>query len=122
MSFKHDPADSLADIIENAERIATYIGGLDQFAFEQHGLVRDGVERCLERNCEAVYRLREKAEELMPGQPFRDIRGMGSRLRHAYERIELAVVRGAAERDVPELATVAQRALTALEPGGNNPG
>ena len=50
--------------------------------FEHNGLVRDGVERCLERVCEAIYRLGDKAEALMPGQPWREIRGMGNRLRH----------------------------------------
>jgi uncharacterized protein with HEPN domain len=79
---KHNPADSLADIVENAERIEGYIAGMDQDDFEHNGLVRDGVERCLERVCEAIYRLGDKAEALMPGQPWREIRGMGNRLRH----------------------------------------
>ena len=69
MSSKHDPADSLADIVENAGRIEGTIAGMDQFAFDQNGLVRDGVERWLERVCEAIYRLGDEAEGLMPGQP-----------------------------------------------------
>ncbi len=121
MSSKHDPADSLADIVNNAERIATYLGGMDRSDFAQNGLVRDGVERCLERICEAVYRLGEGAERFLPGQPLRDIRGMGNRLRHAYDRLELEIVWSTATRRVPGLALVAQAALTALEPGGPGP-
>jgi uncharacterized protein with HEPN domain len=32
---KHDPADSLADIIENAERVELYSTGMDRQAFER---------------------------------------------------------------------------------------
>jgi uncharacterized protein with HEPN domain len=88
---KHDPADSLADIIDNAGRIDGYIAGMDRNAFERNGLVRYGVERCLERICEATFRLGDSAEALMPGQPWGGIRGMGNRLRHAY-RISLDII------------------------------
>lgn len=57
MPSKHDPANSLADVVENAERIEGYIAGMDREAFERDGRTRDAVERCLERVCEAVYRL-----------------------------------------------------------------
>ena len=92
MPSKHDPADSLADIIENAERIEHYLAGMDRAAFAGNGLTRDAVERCLERVCEAAYRLGERAAELIPSQPWSDIRGMGNRLRHAYDRISLDVI------------------------------
>ena len=68
MSSKAVPADCLADIIENAERIETYLVGLDQAAFEADGRTRDAVERCLERVCEAAHRLGDHAAVLMPGQ------------------------------------------------------
>ena len=32
MPSRHDPSDSLADMIENAERIAHYLDGVDHFA------------------------------------------------------------------------------------------
>jgi len=90
---------------------------MDQGDFEQAGLVRDGVERCLERICEAIYRLGDEAEALMPGQPWRQIRGMGNRLRHAYDRIGLDVLWSTVRYDLPELATAAHRALSRLEDG-----
>lgn len=117
MPFKHNPADSLADIIDNAERIEGYISDLDQFSFEQNGLVRDGVERCLERVCEAIYRLGDDAETLLPGQPLRQIRGMGNRLRHAYDRISLEILWSTVRDDLPALEAAAREALAKLEPG-----
>jgi len=44
---RHDPAESLIDIIENAERIESYLTGKDRDTFAANGLVRDAVERCL---------------------------------------------------------------------------
>ena len=85
MPSERDPADSLTDIIENAERIADYLIGVDRTAFAADGKLRDAVERCLERVAEAAHRLGPSAAMLVPGQPWAEIRGMGNRLRHAYD-------------------------------------
>ena len=114
MPSRHDPADSVADIIDNAERVEGYLAGMDRRTFEQEGRTRDAVERCLERVCEAAHRLGERAEELMPGQPWDDIRGMGNRLRHAYDRMSLDIVWNTARDRLPELATEARRVLARL--------
>ncbi len=114
MPSKHDAADSLHHIIENAERIARYLAGMDRQAFEQNEWARDAIERCIERVCEAVYRLGERAEMLMPGQPWGDIRGMGNRLRHAYDRVDVDIVWNTVKVRLPELAEEARRALARL--------
>lgn len=114
MPSRHNTADSLADIVENAERVHRYLDGVDQAAFAGNDLLRDAVERCVERVCEAAHRMGEDAAELMPSQPWRAIRGMGNRLRHAYDRIDAGVIWNAARNDLPRLATDAQRALTHL--------
>jgi len=111
---RHDPADSLADIIENAERIERYLADMDRDAFASNGLMRDAVERCIERVCEAAHRLGEHAAELMPNQPWGEIRGMGNRLRHAYDRIDLDVIWNAARNDLPGLTTDARQSLAQL--------
>jgi uncharacterized protein with HEPN domain len=122
MPSRHDPADSLADIIENAERIERYMAGMDRTTFASNGLMRDAVERCLERVCEAVHRLGGRAGELMPGQPWGDIRGMGNRLRHAYDRISLDVIWNAVCHDLPGLLEDARRALAQLRAGQDDIG
>lgn len=111
MPSKHDPADSIADIIENADRVATYITGMDRDGFARNDLVRDGVERCIERICEAAHRLGDHADRLMPGQNWRDIRGMGNQLRHAYDRINVDIIWKVAAEDLPGVAEEAQLAL-----------
>lgn len=77
--------DSLEDIIDNIARIERYVAGLNTDDLSGDELRHDAVERCLERICEAAVRLSDAAAELMPNQPWQDIRGMGNRLRHAYE-------------------------------------
>lgn len=111
MPSKHDPADSVADIIENVERVEGYLAGMDRQTFEWDGRTRDAVERCLERVCEAAHRLGERAEELMPEQPWSDIRGRGNRLRHAYDRVSLDIVWNMARDRLPALAAEARRVL-----------
>jgi uncharacterized protein with HEPN domain len=108
---RHDPTDSLADIVENAERIERYLNGMDRAGFGQDGLTRDAVERCIERVCEAAHRLGALAEALMPGQPWGDIRGMGNRLRHAYDRIDPDIIWNTARERIPTLAVDARRAI-----------
>ena len=115
MPSRHDPAESLADIVENAGRVEHYLAGMGRDTFGQDGMTRDAVERCLERVCEAVHRLGDQADLLMPGHPWGDIRGMGNRLRHAYDRISLDVLWNAACHDLPRLAADAERALRRLQ-------
>ena len=103
MPSRHDPAAFLAGILENPERIEGYVTGLDREAFGGDTLRRDAVERCLERICEAAFRLGEKAAELAPSQPWGDIRGMGNRLRHAYDRIDLDVLWNTVRDRLPSL-------------------
>lgn len=68
------------------------IAGMDRLAFEQNESARDAVERCIERIYEASHRLGGRTEELMPSQAWGDIRGMGNRLRHAYDRIDIDII------------------------------
>ena len=85
-------ADCLTDIIDNIGRIELYVGELDEEAMSRDTLRFDAVERCLERICEAAHRLGDAAASLMPEQPWQDIRGMGNRLRHAYDHVDLSIV------------------------------
>ena len=117
MPFRDDPATTLGHIVDNAGRIEGYIVAMDWDGFEQNRLVGDGVERCLERVCEAVYRLGPQAERLMPGQPWADIRGMGNRLRHAYDEISLEVIWDTVRNELPKRASAAQTARASLHPG-----
>jgi uncharacterized protein with HEPN domain len=114
MSSSRDPIENLTDIIENADRIVDYLKGVDRAAFAGSGLVRDAVERCLERICEAAKRLGDHANTLMPDQPWGDISGMGNRLRHEYDRVNPEIIWNAVCGDIPGLVADARKALKKL--------
>jgi uncharacterized protein with HEPN domain len=112
----HAPTVCFADILDNIERFRTYIDAMDRATFERDGRTRDAVERCLERICEAAIRLGDQAAQLVPGQPWNDIRGMGNRLRHAYDRLSLPVIWSAIQNELPGLEADARQALRQLTP------
>ena len=58
---------------------------LDLDSFRQDPKTIAAVERKLQVISEAAVRLGEQAEELCPGFPWRDIRGIGNWPRHQYE-------------------------------------
>jgi uncharacterized protein with HEPN domain len=118
---RHDPADCLDDIIENGERIEHYLAAMSRDALDADGLKRDAIERCLERICEAAFRLGDRAHELMPGQPWGDIHGMGNRLRHAYVRVNLDVIWSAARYNVPGLVAASRLAVARLRQSSPEP-
>jgi hypothetical protein len=58
----------------------------------------------------------------MPSQPWDDIRGMGNRLRHAYDRPDMDIIWKTAQARLPELAAEEKRALGRLHAGqGDTP-
>jgi uncharacterized protein with HEPN domain len=109
--------ECLADIVENVERIEGYVRDLDREHFGHDGRTRDAVERCLERICEATRRLGDRASVLMPDQPCADIRGLGNRLRHAYDRVSAGVIWDTVIGDLPGLRASATRASEQLQRG-----
>lgn len=115
VSSRAAPAECLRDIIANAARAARHLAGVERERFASSEATVDAVERCIERVCEAVVRLGETAERLMPGHPWAAIRGMGNRLRHAYDYVDPDVVWKTAQERLPEIAGAAERALIRLE-------
>lgn len=61
---------------------------------------------------EAAIRLAEEAERVCPGVPWRDIRGMGNQLRHAYERVDLNTIWNTVVDDLPVLKAAVGDALS----------
>lgn len=110
------------DMLENIERITSYVAGMDRDTFQQDGRTRDAVERCLERLCEAAFRPGDRAAALMPNQPWGDIRGMGNRLRHGYDRLSLHVVWSSIQNELPSLEADVRRALAQSTSGNGTVG
>ncbi|WP_158811466.1 HepT-like ribonuclease domain-containing protein [Beijerinckia sp. L45] len=63
---------------------------------------------------EAASRLGERAGTLMPAQPWPDIRGMGNRLRHGYDRLDIDVLWNVVDVEIASLLADARDALQRL--------
>lgn len=107
-------ARRLTDMIENADAVARYVAGVDLEGLQADPMRRDAIERCLERISEAASRLGELADELMPGQPWHQVRALGNRLRHEYDRIQTHRLWEIIHDDLPRLRTACDGALRRL--------
>jgi len=104
----------LDHILDNIERIETYVSSYDYRRFEQDARCQDAVERCLARIAEAARKLGDRAERLAPEQPWPAIRAFGNRLRHDYEFIDSLVVWGIVTERLPSLKAAVNLAITKL--------
>jgi uncharacterized protein with HEPN domain len=68
----------------------------------------------LERISEAASKLGPQAEELCPEIPWPQLRGVGNRLRHEYDRISGPRIWLMVERDLAPLKRVVRIALSHL--------
>lgn len=92
--------------------IEQFTSGMDCEAPRSNPMAVAAVERKLQVISEAAIRLGSEAERRCPDQPWRDIRGIGNHLRHAYERIDLDTIWNAVTDDMPPLKSALIRALT----------
>ncbi|HWF00454.1 MAG TPA: HepT-like ribonuclease domain-containing protein [Caulobacteraceae bacterium] len=113
MNSQEPTAALLAAIIENADRIEAYIGDMSSSAFAADRMLRDAVERCLARLCEAADQLGPRAAGLAPEQPWDVVAALGLRLRGAHERLGVDEVWSVAIDLLPGFRTAVSRALRA---------
>ncbi len=111
MSFEASPERFFHDIVDAIAMIEQFTSGMDLEAFRSNPMAVAAVERKLQIVSEAATRLGATAEERIPDQPWRDIRGIGNQLRHAYERIDLETIWSAVVVDLPPLHAAVLRAL-----------
>ncbi len=104
------------DIIEYADRIATYLEGYTVERFSDDRLVQDAVERCLLNISEAAVRLGEaRFAAVAPDLPLHRLRGFGNLLRHEYRRVNASIVWDTATVDLPELRAACAEAVGEAE-------
>ena len=111
----NDPVRRFGDIVENCDRIASYVEGYDLARFRADPRTVDAVERCLQRITEAAVKLQPRAAELLPDQDWDAMRGFGNVLRHDYDRIAEAVIWEIVTGRLPGLRADCLRAIAKLE-------
>jgi uncharacterized protein with HEPN domain len=111
LSFKTSSQRLFADIADAIAMIERFTLAMDFEAFRSNPMAVAAVERKLQIIGEAAIRLGDEAERRIPDQPWRDIRGIGNHLRHAYERIDLQTLWAAVTDDLPPLKAALLREL-----------
>ncbi len=112
-----DPVRRFQDIVENIDRIESYLEGYDFSQFTQDPRTIDAVERCMQRITEAAIKLQPRAVELLPEQDWDAMRSFGNVLRHDYDRISEALIWETAVGDLTRLRADCLRAIAILEEG-----
>lgn len=107
----------LADIVHWSERIASYIGQLDDRAFERNELVQDAVIRCLEVIGEAsgrILKIDPDFQNRFPELELKQAYRARNRTAHGYGSVSVASVWRSATFAAPRLAREARRVLDVL--------
>ena len=113
MKQKRRYTDYLQDMIDNAERILSFIDGMDGDDFLQDEKTFFAVVRAIEIIGEAAKQIPNKMREEHPDIPWRKLTGIRDKLIHHYFGINLAVVWETSTKDIPELLPLLQRVLEA---------
>jgi uncharacterized protein with HEPN domain len=113
-----DPAQRFSDIIENIEKIERFTVGMDREHFARNEQAVLAVKYALLIISEAAVKLGKFATDRCPDIPWREIRGLGNRLRHDYDAIDIARLWLLLERDLPALKTACAMALRVLDEKG----
>jgi uncharacterized protein with HEPN domain len=106
-----DYIQPLQDILENIKRIERFLDnkGPRDVAGDDRTLF--ACQYALLIISEAAKRLGSQAEVLCPGQPWRDIRGIGNHLRHAYDDLDAMLIWKVYQDDLPSLKIAVSDAL-----------
>lgn len=99
------------DIIQAIGFIDSFIAGMTFTDYLEDDKTRAAVERKLQIVTEAAYRLTPADEALCPTIDWKDLRGMGNVLRHAYHRLEDERIWQTVTQDLPILRGAVEATL-----------
>lgn len=105
----------LHDIQDAIARIETYTYGKTAENFAADAMLRDSVERNIERLSEASRHLPKELTDLHPDIPWRAIADIGNVFRHAYDDLDITMTWLVVERDLPPLKAAIARLIEHLK-------
>ncbi len=111
------PAQRFAEMLENIERIKSYVRGKTVDDYHADTMVQDAVERCFERIAEAARKIGDGFDTDYPDAEFAKLRNFGSVLRHDYDRINPQLMWVFTQHRIVQLETAVQRILVELDGG-----
>lgn len=104
--MKREYIDSLRDMLDNAQRAIHFVKGMKYEEFAKDDKTVYAVIRAVEIVGEAAGNIPDNIRKKFPDIPWRDIRGMRSKLVHHYFGINMEVVWQTIHDDLPFLVSM----------------
>ena len=98
-----DDSVYLRHILESIGRVREFTRGVSEERFLKDALVQSAVIRQLEIIGEAVKNLSPSFRKRHKNVPWKDISGLWDKLIHGYFGVDISLVWGICEKDLPEL-------------------
>jgi uncharacterized protein with HEPN domain len=105
----------LEDILGAIAAISTYTSGKSFDDYLNERMLRDAVERNVERLSEASRHVPRSLKGRYPEIPWRHVADVGNVLRHAYPIVDDAQIWEVVVRDLPPLKIAVERILRELD-------
>jgi uncharacterized protein with HEPN domain len=107
--MKREYADSLRDMLENAQRAIQFTKGMDYKSFAKDDKTVYAVIRAVEIIGEAAANIPEEVRAKYPDVPWREVKGMRNKIVHHYFGINMEVVWQTIQEDLPILIEALKR-------------
>ena len=108
---RHDEVVRLRHMRDAACKAVAFCRGRTRGDLDDDELLALGLVRLLEIIGEAARSISPEGRANMPGIPWREITGTRDRLIHAYPEVDLDIVWGIVEDDLPKLTDQLEAAL-----------
>ena len=110
--------DRLVHILEAIKGVANYLADKTFDDYRREPMLRDAVERRIERISEASRHVPDEMKAAAPQIPWRAIAAIGNILRYDYDGVRSDEVWRIAKRDLPALKAAVEAILQALPDDG----
>jgi uncharacterized protein with HEPN domain len=95
----------LHDMLEAARLIRGYLSGVTFEEFGHNSEKRDAVALRITVLGESAHRIERATEAVLPGVPFKSIRGMRNRIAHDYGAVDFKIVWAVTQEEIAPLIT-----------------
>jgi len=99
--MRREYTDYLNDMLENAEKALSFVGGMEFDDFQKDDKAVYAVIRAFEIIGEAARQIPENVREANSDIPWREITGMRNKLTHEYFGVNTKVVWRTVKEDLP---------------------